>query len=147
MVANIFNADNYYLSSDTITVCEITESDDGLSRSLTVISRFSDFSVSFSVDNSGNIFGASGHILANFGTDDAVNYHGGFPFSPKCVDNSPVTLRIEELTDNFIRGTFEAEFFQSVVDSLIPPAPDNCADWESVGFMRAAFDVPLTICE
>ena len=75
------------------------------------------------------------------------SYYGGFPFTPKCSNNFPITLNIEEETADFISGTFEAEFFQSVADTLIAPAPDNCDDWESVGRMRAAFAIPLNNCE
>ena len=145
--ANIGDFESYYLSSDTITLCEITISPNGQRTTLNVINRFSDFAVSFDIDPDGNIIGATGHIYKVFGEDDTKTYHGGFPFTPKCSTNFPITLQIEDKTDNFIRGTFEAEFFQSVVDSLIPPVPDNCDDWESVGVMRAAFALPLTKCE
>lgn len=147
VVANFFDTEDYYLSSDTITVCEINYSEDGLSSTLNVVSQFADFYITFSIDENGEVFAPTGYIAERIGENDWVNYYGGFPFTPKCSNNIPTILNIEEKTDDFISGTFEAEFFQSVVDSLIPPAPDNCADWESVGVMRAAFAVPLTVCE
>ncbi len=147
VVANFFDTKDYYLSSDTITLCEISYREDGLNGTLNVISRFADFYITFSIDENGNVFAPSGYIVEKLGENERVNYYGGFPFTPKCSNNTPVTLNIEEKTDEFISGTFEAEFFKSVDDALIPPAPDNCDDWESVGVMKAAFAVPLTACE
>ena len=147
VVADFFDHDYYYLSSDTITLCEVSYNVDGSGGLLNVISRFADFYITFSTDENGEVYGPSGCIVETLGENDRVNYYGGFPFTPKCSNNTPITLNIEEKTDEFISGTFEAEFFRSIADSLIPPAPDNCDDWESVGVMRAAFAVPLTICE
>jgi len=137
---------DYFLSSDTITLCEINSSENNLTDTVNVITSFSNFAIIFSVDNNEKISGATGHAVLKNGENENVNVHGGFHFSSKCGNNSPVILRIEEETDKFIRGHFEAEFFQSIV-GLIPPAPDNCSDWISVGILRAAFDIPLTICE
>lgn len=137
---------DYFLSSDTIPLCEVTYSEDGLSNMINVISSFSDFAVSFSTDSRGIVYGATGHAILKKGENEKVTVHGGFHFSSECGNNSPVILQIEQETDKFIRGHFEAEFFQSIA-GLIPPAPDNCSDWISVGILRAAFDIPLTICE
>lgn len=147
VVVNSFDTKDYYLSSDTITLCEVNQSEGGLGDTSNVIGRFSEFYITFSTDENGEVYAPSGYIVETLGDNNRVNYYGGFPFTPECSTNTPITLNIEEKTDDFISGTFEAEFFQSVVDSLIPPVPDNCDDWESVGVMKAAFAVPLTVCE
>lgn len=149
VVVKSFGDDAYHLSSDTIVVCETTTTitDNGITETNTVLARFSKFYVNFYIGTNGEIYGSHAYITELSNQNERSTFYGGFPFTPKCSQDYPIIVNIEEKTSELIRGTFEAEFFQSVADSLIAPAPDNCADWESVGILRAAFAVPLTICE
>ncbi|MEM1121509.1 MAG: hypothetical protein AAGJ18_13755 [Bacteroidota bacterium] len=149
VVVESSSSKRYYLSSDTVLVCEtsIVDTDSSSIESSNVIVRFNDFFINFTEDINGEIRTASGTIIQTSDQNERTTFIGGWPFVPKCSSDYPTVLTIEEKTSEMIKGTFEAEFFQSVVDSLIPPAPDNCADWESVGIMRAAFAIPLTVCE
>ena len=150
VVIEDFGIEDYYLSSDTITLCETETTifpEGGGTSSTNIIASFSNFYITFSIDEPGNVFPGTAYIVEVLGENDILTYYGGFPFVPKCSEDYSTIVNIEEKTDEFIRGTYEAEFFQSVVDSLIAPYPDNCNDWESVGLMQAAFTIPLNTCE
>jgi len=146
VVVDFFSSDTYFLSSDTITLCDTNFDPNGLDGTLNVIVQFSDFYVSYNTDQAGDVVNPTGAVVQVAENNEKVNYYGGFPFTPKCSTRFPTTLTIIEQTDDFVRGTFEAEFFQSIADSLIAPVPDNCDDWESVGIMQAAFNIPISIC-
>lgn len=149
VVIKSFGDQAYHLSSDTILVCETTTTitGDNSTQTSLVHAQFSNFYTNFHIGSNGEIYGSTAYLTEKSAQNEWTIFYGGFPFTPKCSQDYPVVLNIEEKTTEFISGTFEAEFFQSVADSLIAPAPDNCADWESVGIMRAAFAVPLTICD
>lgn len=62
-------------------------------------------------------------------------------FVRNCATVQPiVTIRKE--TDNFLEGTYQAEFFE-----LIGQDPNDCASWRSVGVLTAEFAVPLEVCQ
>lgn len=143
--------DQYYLSSDSIKLCETSQmiTDSSQTIGVQVLASFKEFYLSFHLDSWGDVHFPTGYLsLESSEKEFGRELHGGgYPFNPKCSQSIPTSLQILEITDESIKGTFEAEFFRQVTDELVAPFPDNCDEWESVGLMRAAFDVPLTICE
>jgi len=88
-------------------------------------------------------FQATVKTVINGDTIEVVGSGNLLPFG--CVEENPLIVNIEEETEEFIKGTYEGEFFEFVFDSTATEL--TCDNWQSVGILNADFFVPLGECQ
>ncbi|MEM1122801.1 MAG: hypothetical protein AAGJ18_20315 [Bacteroidota bacterium] len=130
----------YAIGSDTFNCVSTVEAN---SVGLSIQGSFTDFFVSFYQFENGNAF-ATTAILSTVVEGDTITAYGADFIDPSCRGDVEFLVNIEEETDEFIRGTFETEFFQLIVDST--ETTINCENWKSLGILNAEFAVPLGSC-
>lgn len=118
----------------------------GNSLSLSTSGEIGDFFIAFFKFEDGEPFTYNA-IVTTVIDNERITVFGSDFINPDCAGDTPFLVNIEEETKDFIRGTYEAEFFK-----LVPPQDSTadiqgCEIWESVGILNAEFAVPLGTCD
>jgi len=137
------NTNLYTIASGDITcVGDVDSSSVGLSIEGSGI----EFLISwFEFDDGGSSFGYFSAVKTVIDGDTLTVYGPGTLVRPECAAE-PLIVNIEEETDEYIRGAYEGEFFDLVIDST-STGEITCENFRSVGIINAEFFVPLTGCQ